>query len=108
LIKIKTLLASSGLVLALALSTGWACYQWGVSVGASHEREIQARAVRTWQRQTRDALLRLEQERRRRDEQVQQSVQVIQDAPDPNGCNHDTTLGDELDRLCAEGVDSAC
>jgi hypothetical protein len=106
--KLKALGSLGAATLLFASAAGWACYQWGVSEGRSAEREIQAQAVQAWQRQTRDALAQLEQERRKRNEQIQQSVRVIREAPDPEGCNRDTTLGDELDRLCAEGVDAAC
>jgi hypothetical protein len=101
--KIKALLLSSGVSLALAGAAGWACYQWGVSVGVSDEREIQARAVQAWQQRTHGAMVALEAARAERRDDLRETVEVIRYVDDPTGCADERVPADILDRLRGPG-----
>jgi hypothetical protein len=101
--KIKALLLSSGVSLSLAAAAGWACYQWGVSVGVSDEREIQARAVQAWQQRTHDALVALETERTARRDVLRETVEVIRYVDDPTGCADERVPDDIIERLRGPG-----
>lgn len=97
--RLKALMLSSGVSLILAASAGWACYQWGVSVGASNERKVYARAVEAWQRRTHKALVELEAEREERRDALQETIEVIRYVDDPTGCADERVPDAIADRL---------
>lgn len=104
--RLKALGILSGVSLALAGAAGWACYQWGVSDGTSAERELQARAVQTWQRRAHEALVALEAERQTRRDALRETVEVIRYADDPTGCADERVPTDIVGRLRDTGAGS--
>ena len=97
--RLKALALSTGLSLALAAAAGWACYQWGVSVGVSDERALHARAVQVWQQRAHRALTELEEAQSQRREVLRETVEVIRHVEDPTGCADERVPDDIVERL---------
>ena len=105
---LKVKLALAGISIIALLVAGLSLYRWGYTAGVAKEKEIHAQAVIAWQQRTTKIISELESVRNQRNEVLTETIEVIRYVEDPTGCNMDTTLGNELDRLCSEGDPSAC
>ena len=104
--KAKLILSAAAIVSLMAAS--FAVYKWGYQAGKASEADRQARAVLAYQQRVTKLLRDLETEQNKRQEVLIETREVIRHVQDPTGCNADTTLGNELNRLCAEGNSNAC
>ncbi len=104
----KAKLALSGVAIISLTAASFAVYKWGYQVGKANEADRQAQAVIVYQQRVTKLLRDLETEQNKRQEVLIETREVIRHVQDPTGCNADTTLGNELNRLCAEGNPNAC
>lgn len=92
-----------GVVSALGFS-----HWYAMRLGAANERNIHQQAVIEYQQRIRTMQAELQEAQQRRERVVYRDVEVIRHVQDPTGCADDTTLSDELDRMCSEGNSAAC